>query len=95
MSMQEQILDLARRARRASARAAVFDTRTKNDWLARVAERLEDHREEILTANARDMDQAREKGVSDPLVNRLALSEDKWNDMIQGLRETALFRPGD
>ncbi|MGI9592625.1 MAG: glutamate-5-semialdehyde dehydrogenase, partial [Myxococcota bacterium] len=58
-------------------------------WLARCAERLEAAREPIREANARDMALAAEKGVAEPLVRRLELSEGKWADMIQGLRDVA------
>ncbi len=89
MSLEAEILALAAGAHEAANVMAELNTRVKNDWLIRCAERLEDARESIRDANTRDMDAARKKGVADPLVNRLGLSDGKWHDMIQGLRDVA------
>lgn len=89
MSLQEQIHDIATRARTASDRLAELGAREKDAWLLRCADRLEAEREEILRENERDLEEARVKGVAEPLLNRLALSEGKWNDMIAGLRDVA------
>ena len=51
--LQEQVVDLARRARAASQRVAELSTREKNAWLLRCAERLEEARPEILAANGK------------------------------------------
>jgi len=94
MSLQEQIHDIAVRARTASERLAELSTAEKNAWLQRCAERLEAARERIRAANVRDMAEAGETGVAEPLVRRLELSDAKWADMIQGLRDvTALPDP--
>ena len=89
MSLQEQIHDIATRARTASDRLAELGAREKDAWLLCCARRLEAAREAILHENERDLEEARAKGVAEPLVNRLALSEGKWNDMIAGLRDVA------
>jgi glutamate-5-semialdehyde dehydrogenase len=86
-ALEEQVVGIARRAKAASDRIAELGTREKNTWLARVAERLEEARPRILEANQRDTAEAREKGIADPLVNRLAISDDKWADMLQGVRD--------
>jgi glutamate-5-semialdehyde dehydrogenase len=87
MNLEEEIRELASRARLAAERLAELDTTTKNAWLTRAAERLEAARPRIMEANAADMANAREKGVPEPLVNRLGISDGKWSDMIQGLRD--------
>lgn len=89
MSLEALIQDLARRAREASRRCADLDARRKDAWLLRAAERLEAARERIRRANAEDLRLARERGVAAPLQGRLALSEDKWRDMLAGLRDVA------
>lgn len=80
---------LARAARAASEVTAELGTRQKNEWLACAAARLEAAREKILAANAKDVASAEEKGVEAPLRGRLALSDGKWRDMLQGLRDVA------
>jgi len=89
MSLESEILELARRARGASRGVSELSTRTRNAWLLRAAERLEASRDTVLEANARDVEAAREAGVAAPLRNRLVLSEGKWADMLQGLRDVA------
>jgi len=94
MSLEEQMANLARAARSASERMSELDTRTKNLWLQRSAERLGAAKNALLAANEADMKDAREKGVEEPLVNRLALAGAKWETMIQGLHDvTALADP--
>ena len=89
MSLEAAIEDIARRARDASRRCGELDTKRKDAWLLRAAERLADARERIRAANAEDMQRARAKGVAGPLVARLELSESKWRDMLAGLRDVA------
>jgi glutamate-5-semialdehyde dehydrogenase len=85
--LQQEIRELAARARRASARMGELSTQRKNAWLARSAERLEAARERILEANAQDVAEAAGKGVAEPMRNRLGISDGKWADMLQGLRD--------
>lgn len=89
MTLQEQVHELARRSRAASQRTAELSTREKDAWLLRAAERLEAGEGRIREANALDLREARKKGVADPLVRRLELSDSKWRDMLAGLREVA------
>jgi glutamate-5-semialdehyde dehydrogenase len=87
--LELQIRSLAKAARTASAVMGEMTTERKNAWLGRVAERLEAARERILEANAQDIAAAAEKGVPEPLRNRLGISDGKWTDMLQGLRDVA------
>jgi len=89
MNLGELVHDLALRARAASERTAELTSAQKDAWLLSAAEKLEAAREVVREANARDMAEAREKGVEAPLVGRLELSDAKWRDMIQGLRDVA------
>jgi glutamate-5-semialdehyde dehydrogenase len=86
-SLEAEIRGLAEAARRASELMGELSTERKNAWLARTAERLEAARERIMEANARDISEAADKGVPEPMRNRLGISDGKWNDMIQGLRD--------
>ncbi len=85
--LEAEIRELARRACLASATMGELSTARKNAWLARVAERLEAARDRIMAANARDIEAAADKGVPEPMRNRLGLSEGKWADMLQGLAD--------
>ena len=85
--LEAEIRTLAGRARKASAAMGELSTERKNAWLARAAERLEASRDQIMAANARDVEAAAEKGVPEPMRNRLGISDGKWADMIQGLHD--------
>jgi glutamate-5-semialdehyde dehydrogenase len=87
--LQQEVIDLARRAREASKRIAELSARDKDAWLLCCAERLTQAKPEILAANDVDLKRAKENGVADPLIGRLKISDGKWNDMIQGLRDVA------
>lgn len=89
MDLRERIEALARDARTASRRVADLDTRTKDAWLLRSAERLAKAQARILDANRKDMRAAEARGVEAPLVRRLDLAGDKWAAMLEGLRQVA------
>jgi len=89
MDLREQIESLARDARVASRQVATLDAGRKNAWLLRAAERLETARDAILAENRKDMQAAEERGVAAPLVRRLELAGDKWDSMVDGLRQVA------
>ena len=85
--------ELLRRAKAAKGAMALADTGTKNRALLAMADALIDHTQPILTANGLDLIEA--KGtVSNVMLDRLALSEERIFGMAQGMREvTALPDP--
>jgi glutamate-5-semialdehyde dehydrogenase len=89
MNLEAQVLDLARKAKEASRAVAELGSRAKDAWLLRAAERLEAARPRILTANQADVDEAKAKGLAEPMVQRLVLADGKWRDMVSGLRDVA------
>ncbi len=89
MSLRDQIHDLACRARAAAERTAELGTREKNAWLLRSAERLEAGKQKILEANRRDLRESEANNVPTPLRGRLELGDEKWRDMIAGVRDVA------
>ncbi len=64
------------------------DAETKDRLLLAMAKSLEEHSGEILRANARDMDAARGT-ISDVMLDRLALNEDRIRAMADGVRAAA------
>jgi len=93
-NLEAEIRELASRARTASALMGEISTETKNAWLTRTAERLNEAKDSILEANAKDIAAAAEKGVPETMRNRLGISDGKWADMIQGLHDViALHDP--
>src|SRR3954470_3178395 len=67
------VTDTCLAAQRAARVLATMSTADKDAALLRVAHALEERAPEILEANARDLDAGRESGLSDALMDRLAL----------------------
>jgi glutamate-5-semialdehyde dehydrogenase len=82
----EQVGGAAREASRATARAS---TKAKNDALLAMAKTLRERREELLAANAADLDQARADGLEAAMVDRLTLTAKGVESMAQGLEQVA------
>ncbi len=89
MDVKELIADMARRARQASREVACLSTSVKNDLLLKTADMIIQRRESLQKENAKDLENAREKGLSDAFIDRLALSDKVINSMADGLREVA------
>ena len=81
----QEILRAARAARPALQRA---DTERKNAALRAMADRLWADRAAILAANAGDMEAASGR-VSEVMLDRLALTEERIAGMAEGLRQVA------
>ncbi len=81
----QELMKSARSARTALASAS---TETKNKALMCMADALEKNTEPILAANAQDMDEQRGI-ISDVMLDRLALSEDRIKGMADGIRQVA------
>ena len=80
---------MGERAKGAAATLRTLDTAAKNAALLAVAARLEAECDVILAANAQDIAAARENGMRESLVDRLALTADRIRGMAQGVREVA------
>jgi glutamate-5-semialdehyde dehydrogenase len=80
---------MGRAAVAAAAELATASTAVKNRALERAADALRARSGEILEANAADMAAARAKGLSAPLLDRLALDERRVAAMATGMLEIA------
>src|ERR687892_148495 len=81
------VADICLAAKAAARELALLDTGTKDRALLAVADALEARVGEILEANARDLEAGRESGLSDALMDRLALDERRVAAMAAGVRE--------
>jgi glutamate-5-semialdehyde dehydrogenase len=64
-----------------------LDTTVKNDALRSIAEVLQERQQEILLANAQDLDAGRIAGLSAPLLERLMLSEARLEGIVDGVHD--------
>ena len=89
MTLQDEIKLLAKEARDASRTLAQVPTTVKNALLRGMADALVAASADLMAANALDLHNGREKGLSDAMLDRLRLDEARINGMADGLREVA------
>ncbi|HEY8454260.1 MAG TPA: glutamate-5-semialdehyde dehydrogenase [Actinopolymorphaceae bacterium] len=90
-AVREAVLEVAQNARAAAVVLAQASRGTKDAALRAMADSLESHAEEIITANASDVDRARAAGTSEALIDRLRLDQARILGMADGLRDVAGF----
>ncbi|MDX9715950.1 glutamate-5-semialdehyde dehydrogenase [Thauera sp. AutoDN2] len=89
MDIQNYMQTLGRQARAASRVLAATSTARKNTALLAMATEIRTHRDELLAANARDLDEARAAGLEPALIDRLTLNEKGIESMASGLEQIA------
>lgn len=78
--------EAARRAARVLARTS---TDVKNRALLAIADALQERSEEVLRANGQDVQGGREAGLSDAVIDRLTLTNDKIEAIASDVRDVA------
>lgn len=91
MDVRQYVVEKARLAQKAARQLAAASTDVKNAALLAMAEALQQRSDEILRANAQDMEAGRQKGLSQALLDRLLLTEKRIADMAEGLRQVAVL----
>ncbi|MBO5365036.1 MAG: glutamate-5-semialdehyde dehydrogenase [Peptococcaceae bacterium] len=76
-------------AKEASYQLAVMTTEEKNKGLLAMADALETAMDDVMAANALDMDAAKANGKPQAFLDRLLLNESRIKDMADGLRAVA------
>src|SRR3954468_5039271 len=89
MTLTEQMTLLGRQAKAASRQLARLTTAQKNSCLEAMADALESNAKAIQEANARDMDAAKNCGLSSAMLDRLKMNEKRIASMAGGLREVS------
>lgn len=87
MTLQDQIEQIGTQAKDASASLMSLSTATKNAVLVRMAELLQAEVGYIQSENQKDLAAGKEKGLSDAMLDRLALSDAVIASMVKGLGE--------
>lgn len=78
---------LGKNARAAAYQLAAATTDAKNTALAAIANAIQQGSDQILAANAIDLQSGKENGLSESLLDRLALSRERLAAMITGINE--------
>ena len=83
------MIDIGTRARAASATLGFAPADQKRDALLAAADAVWAQKQDILSANAQDMEFGRNKGLSDAMMDRLLLTDDRIQAICDGLRSVA------
>ena len=84
-----QLESIGAAAKRAASALANASTARKDAALLSIADALEAHAADILSANREDVEAARASGMSPSMLDRLSLSEARIGGMAAGVREVA------
>lgn len=80
-----EVLKKGALAKEASYELVGISTEEKNNALALIAEQLIVDQETILSENAKDLEQGREKGISEAILDRIMLNEKRIQDMAHAI----------
>lgn len=87
--MREQLIRHATELRAAADQLANSSTEQKNEALQRMADMLERRQDDILAANAEDIQRGEASGMAKSLLDRLRLTPERVRAMAEGLRQVA------
>lgn len=79
------LTEIGKRVKNAATVLSVATTEDKNRILKAIADALRENCDEILTANAKDLENGRNNGMSEALLDRLMLNFDRVEGMAQGV----------
>ena len=83
------VVDIGKKAREASRRLAVASSQQKKDALIFSADSIRKNTPNILEQNKKDLDFGASKSLSNALMDRLLLNEERIGSMIDGLEAIA------
>src|SRR6476646_2681521 len=89
MATADEVLDVARRAKSAAAAFAPTPRAAKDTALLAMADALVADTDAILAANTEDLERGRTAGLTDAILDRLALDAKRIEAMADGLRQVA------
>ncbi|MBR5202146.1 MAG: glutamate-5-semialdehyde dehydrogenase [Clostridia bacterium] len=79
------LTEIGKKVKNASAEIAIASTDDKNKILKSIANALRENCDKILNANAIDLENGRNNGMSEALLDRLMLNKDRVEGMAQGV----------
>ena len=83
------LIEIAEDAKNAKREVAKLDTSMKNNAINKIADALLAKTDEILAANQKDLDLARENGMNEGLIDRLTLTKSRIEGIAEGCRQVA------
>ncbi len=92
MNIAEMVYARAKEAKEAARALLKVSSAQKEQALLRMAELLLQEADFLKKENSKDIESAKEKGLSPALIDRLTLTDRRIEEMAQGLREVAAMR---
>lgn len=89
MDVSAYMAELGQQARAASREIARSSTAIRNQALLATAEALDKARTALADANHKDLENGRERGLDSAMLDRLELTSERIDTMIEGLRQVA------
>ncbi|MEF9953066.1 MAG: glutamate-5-semialdehyde dehydrogenase [Clostridium sp.] len=89
MEVKEYLVSKAAKCKAAARILSTLDTNIKNAALLNMAKGLRENASTIIDANKKDLENGREKGLNEGLLDRLMLNESRINDMAIGLEQVS------
>ena len=84
--------EVLQKVKEASKTVAMLNGKEKRDILNKMADNLEKYSSEIINANKKDMDFAKENNLNSALLDRLFLDEKRVKSMADALRDIAKLK---
>jgi len=92
MTLHDEMLAIGKNAVLASRALALLSAKRKNAILEAMAGAIESQKNSIKQANTRDLEAARQAGLSTPMLERLELTDTRVKAMADGLREICTLK---
>lgn len=89
MDIKAYVLKKAKAAKEGARLLARASSKEKNNALLKMADALKKRKAELIKQNKKDIAFAEKKGLSKAMIDRLALNNQRINEMAQGLIEVA------
>ena len=89
MDIKAYVLKKAKAAKEGARLLAKASSKEKNNALLKMAAALKKRKAELIKENKKDIAFAEKKGLSKAMIDRLALNDERINEMAQGLIEVA------
>ena len=87
--VKEYMLNLGQSARKAASIISSADSKQKNIALIETANSIELNREVLIQENKKDLENGRQNGLDDAMLDRLTLTPARIDSMIEGLKQVA------
>ena len=82
-----ELLEKARFLKNASKTLGMLSSFEKNEALEKIADHIQFNKEWIVSENAKDIEAGKKNGLSDSLIDRLSLTNERIEQIVAGVRQ--------